>query len=67
MPEKPSPGIFDLMTMGVATALMIAAGLALGLGLDDWLGSSPWGVIGGLCLGVTGAVGSTVRQVRKFL
>lgn len=67
MAERPSPGIFDLMTMGLATALMVAAGLGIGLGVDDWLHSSPWGVLGGLLFGVVGAVGSTLHQLRKFL
>ncbi len=67
MPEKPTPGIFDLMTMGLASALMIAVGLGAGLGIDAWAHSSPWATIGGLLFGVVGAIGSTVRQARKFL
>ncbi len=67
MEEKPTPGIFDLMTMGIASALMIALGLGAGLGIDAWLHSSPVATLLGLCFGIAAAVGSTVRRVRKFL
>ena len=67
MDEKPSPRIFDLLSIGLASALMIGFGLGIGVGIDAWLNSSPVATFIGLALGITAAVGSTVRQVRRFL
>ena len=67
MEDKPSPGIFDLLAMGLASALMIGIGLGAGVGIDAWLHSSPIATFIGLAVGITAAVGSTVRQVRRFL
>ena len=66
-PGKPSPRILDLLAMGLALALMVSLGLVLGLVVDSWLHSSPWGALGGLAFGVVAAVGSVVRQVRRYL
>jgi F0F1-type ATP synthase assembly protein I len=65
--EKPSPRLFDLMTMGLASALMVAGGLGIGIGIDDWLRTSPVATLAGLAFGIAAAVGATVRQVRKYL
>ena len=67
MAGRPSPGVFDLMAMGLASALMIGAGLGAGLAVDNWLGSSPIATIVGLAFGIVAAVGATVHQARKFL
>ena len=67
MEEKPPPRVFDLMTIGVASALMIGAGLGIGLAVDNWLHSSPIATLVGLVLGIAAAVGSTVRQIRRFM
>jgi len=67
MEEKPSPRAFDLMAMGLASALMIGGGLGIGLGIDAWLHSSPIATLIGLAFGVVAAVGSTVRQIRRYL
>jgi F0F1-type ATP synthase assembly protein I len=65
--DKPSPGLYDLLAMGIAWSLMVAGGLGIGLAIDAWLGSSPWGVLAGLAFGVLAAIGSAVRQLRKYL
>jgi F0F1-type ATP synthase assembly protein I len=65
--QKPSPRPFDLMAMGLSSALMIGLGLGIGVGIDDWLNSSPIGTLLGLAFGIVAAVGSTVYRVRKFL
>lgn len=67
MEEKRSPGVFDLLTMGMASALMIGAGLGIGLAIDDWLHSSPIATLAGLAFGITAAIGSTIKQIRRFL
>jgi hypothetical protein len=65
--DKPPPRIFDLLTIGLASALMIGGGLAAGLGIDAWLHSSPVATLIGLVVGIVSAVGATVRQVRRLL
>jgi F0F1-type ATP synthase assembly protein I len=35
--------------------------------VDAWLNSSPIGTLIGLTLGITAAVGSTVRQLKRLL
>lgn len=67
MEDKPSPSLFDLMTMGLASALMIGVGLGIGVGIDDWLHSSPIATFAGLAFGLFAAVGNTVYQVRRYL
>jgi F0F1-type ATP synthase assembly protein I len=65
--EKPSPRLFDLMAMGLSSALMIGLGLGIGVGIDDWLHTSPIATVAGLAFGVVAAVGATVHQIRRFL
>jgi F0F1-type ATP synthase assembly protein I len=65
--EKPPPRVFDLLAIGLASALMIGLGLGLGLAIDAWLHSSPIATLIGLVFGIVAAVGSTVRQIRRFL
>ena len=55
------------MSIGLASALMIGGGLGIGLGIDAWIGTSPVATLAGLVVGIVAAVGSTVRQIRKFL
>jgi F0F1-type ATP synthase assembly protein I len=65
--DKPPPRVFDLLAIGLASALMIGGALGIGLAIDDWLHSSPIATLIGLTVGIVAAVGSTVRQVRRFL
>jgi len=65
--EKPPPRVFDLMAIGVASALMIGGGLGIGLALDAWWHSSPIATLVGLAFGIAAAVGSTVRQIRRLM
>jgi F0F1-type ATP synthase assembly protein I len=65
--EKPPPRVFDLMAIGLTTALMIGIPLGLGVAVDAWLNSSPIGTLIGLVLGIAAAVGSTVRQLKRLL
>ncbi|MGH9300525.1 MAG: hypothetical protein ACRD0I_00905 [Acidimicrobiales bacterium] len=67
MDEKPSPRLFDLLSMGMASALSVGGGVGLGFLVDDWMGTSPAGTFCGLGLGVLMAVATTVRQARKYL
>jgi hypothetical protein len=65
--EKPSPGIFDLLTIVLASALMIGGALAAGLAIDAWLHTGPIATMIGLAVGIVSAVGATVHQIRRFL
>jgi F0F1-type ATP synthase assembly protein I len=65
--EKPPPSLFDLLAMGVTSALLIGGGLGLGLLLDDHLGTGPLFTFVGLGLGIAMAVAATVREVRSHL
>lgn len=67
MEDKPPPRVFDLLAIGLASALMIGGALGIGLAIDAWLHSSPIATLIGLAVGIVAAVGSTVRQVRRFL
>lgn len=67
MEEKPPPRVFDLMAIGLTTALLIGIPLGLGVAIDAWLNSSPIGTLIGLVLGIAATVASTVRQLKKLL
>lgn len=57
--HKDSPKVApsgDAAKIAIDFASASAAGCLLGYGLDYWLGISPWGLIGGLFLGVAAGV-----------
>jgi F0F1-type ATP synthase assembly protein I len=43
----------------------ILAGCWLGYKLDEWLKSSPWGLLGGLIFGTAAAVRETMQILKK--
>ena len=49
------------LTVGVATAI----GVGLGVLVDRWLGSGPWGLVLGLLLGVTAGFTQVLRDIRR--
>jgi F0F1-type ATP synthase assembly protein I len=61
------PGAVAFLTLGVAGAVALAAGGALGYLLDQWAGTSPLFTLIGLALGVVMAVLMTIVRVRKYL
>jgi len=65
--KPPPPRIFDLLAIGLASAIMIGGALGIGVAIDDWLHTSPIATLIGLAVGIVAAVGATVRQVRRFL
>lgn len=67
MEGKPSPGLMDLLSMGVASALAIAVPLVGGLLLDNWLRTSPLFTFVGLVSGVAAAILLTIRLARRSL
>ncbi|HXW35848.1 MAG TPA: AtpZ/AtpI family protein [Acidimicrobiales bacterium] len=67
MDDKPAPTWLDLMSLGLASAVMIGVGLGVGVLIDSWLNSSPIATVIGLFVGVVCAIGATVHQVRRFM
>jgi hypothetical protein len=65
--EKPTPGLFDLLTMGVGMGVAVAIGLVAGLLADALLHTGPGLTFLGLALGVAGGVAFVVTRARKFL
>jgi F0F1-type ATP synthase assembly protein I len=53
--------------MGATVAGCVAAGVVLGILVDDWLHTSPAFLVVGLVLGVVAAVATVTTQVRRFL
>lgn len=44
----------------------VVVGVLLGYFLDKWLGSSPWGLIGGLVLGSVAGVREMLKLLKKI-
>lgn len=67
MEQKPSPGLFDLLTMGLGVALAVGCGLVAGLTADSWLHTGPALTFVGLAAGVVLGIAFVVSQARKYL
>jgi hypothetical protein len=65
--QPPSPGLFDLLALGLTMALLVGGGLGIGLLVDDWLGSSPIATFCGLGLGVVFAGLALWDRSRRYL
>lgn len=65
--HKPSPSPIDLMTLGLTMAILVGGFLALGILVDDWLGSSPIATFVGLALGVVFAGAALWERARRYL
>jgi F0F1-type ATP synthase assembly protein I len=61
--EKKSWGAVygPFLTLGLQLAIAVVAFFFLGRWLDVWLGTAPWGMLGGLAVGVTGGMISFFR------
>ena len=60
-------GVAAFAVMGTTIATCIGVGVVVGLGVDSWLSTSPWGLFFGIVLGTVAAVVSVVKLVRRFL
>jgi F0F1-type ATP synthase assembly protein I len=60
-------GVAAFAVMGTTIATCIGVGVVIGLGVDAWLSTSPWGLFFGIVLGTVAAVVSVVKLVRRFL
>jgi hypothetical protein len=66
-PVKDLPGLAGFVSLGTTIALCVAAGVVGGLYADAHWAISPWGLLGGLVLGVAIAVVSVLKLVRRWL
>ncbi len=66
-PSGSGPGAFDLMALGLTMALLVGAGLGLGLLVDSWLHSSPIATMVGLGVGVVFAGLALWEKARQYL
>jgi F0F1-type ATP synthase assembly protein I len=64
---KDLPSVFELLTMGMTVALILAVFVIAGIWADRAWGTAPWGLLIGITLGAVAAVVSVVKQVRRFL
>jgi F0F1-type ATP synthase assembly protein I len=64
---KDLPSVFELLTMGITVALILAVFVVAGIWADRAWGTAPWGLLIGITLGTVAAVVSVVKQVRRFL
>jgi F0F1-type ATP synthase assembly protein I len=67
MVARDAPGWSTLLGMGTVTAVMFAAGLALGWFADKFLHTFPIFAVVGLALGIAGGIYYTIVQFRSFL
>jgi ATP synthase protein I len=55
-----------LLGLGTTLAVTVLAVLGLGYWLDAWLGTRPWFLLGGGCLGVGAAMYEFIRTVTRY-
>ena len=70
--DQPDPGrrslsLGTLAGLGLANALSLAAGLALGHVVDGWLGTAPVMVLVGMAFGLALGVVGSVLEIRRYL
>ncbi len=69
-PDQPpafGPAAVAFLTLGVAWAVLLAAGWGFGYLIDRWAGTSPAFTFVGLACGLVLAVLTTVVRIRKYL
>lgn len=54
-----------LASVGISFVLAIVMGAAIGLGLDRWLGSGPWGFLIFFAIGVAAGILNVYRAFGK--
>jgi hypothetical protein len=64
---KPLPGALAFLGLGTTVAGCVAAGVVLGIFLDNRFHTSPLFLVIGLVLGVGSAVATVFSQVKRFL
>ena len=67
VPGGPSFSLGTLAGLGLANAICLAGGLALGHVLDGWLGTAPLFLLVGMALGLTLGVVGSVLEIKRYL
>ncbi|HUR50919.1 MAG TPA: hypothetical protein VMZ11_02230 [Mycobacteriales bacterium] len=67
VPGRPSFSLSTLAGLGLANAISLGGGLALGHLLDGWLGTAPVMVLVGMTLGLGLGVVGSVLEIRRYL
>lgn len=55
-----------LSSLGITFAAAIAIGAAIGIGLDRWLGTSPWFTIIFFVFGVAAGFANLVKDLKRW-
>ncbi|MCX7970535.1 MAG: AtpZ/AtpI family protein [Negativicutes bacterium] len=55
-----------VLGLGINLAATTVVGLVLGKMADAWLGTSPWGVVAGIILGVLSGIWSAYKRITGF-
>ncbi len=64
-PRKPSGA--ELAGMGVSSAIALIVPLLIGVAVDHFLKTSPFGVLIGLLVGITASCYSVFAQFRRYI
>ena len=59
-------GISQASRVGVELAASIVIGTLMGYGLDRWLGTAPWFMLGGLILGAVAGFRNLYREINRM-
>jgi len=67
MPGGPSPWrqVGMLAPLGLTLGVATAIGVGVGVLVDRWLASAPWGLVVGLLLGVVAGFRQVLRDIRR--
>ena len=66
-PVKDLPGAAEFLTLGVTAGASVGLGIFLGVETDGWWHIAPWGLVGGLVLGLGLATVGAIQLVRRWL
>lgn len=56
--------IYNLMGVGLGSGICIAIGLWIGYSIDEYFKCEPWGIIGGIVLGLASAVTYMLKEIK---
>ena len=58
--------LLSASSLGITMVVSTAIGLAIGIGLDRWWGSSPWATMIFLFIGVAAGFWQIIKEIRKL-